>query len=293
MDNDFLDIDFGDYLKIDALSKTSITAARRSLAHYHAMRTDGIPETEAMAKGTAAHAALLEPERFSTDYVVIPESLADGIVDAKGNAYKNVKATAEYKRRLADFTAKHPTAIFVDEQSRADFAGMRDAINGHGMASELVGRLIVREGSLLWSCPTTGAACKARFDGVSEMDGQVVGWDYKVSSRPIDVRAWTRQALALGYHIGAAHYCDGFSRVTGERLDRFIFLVQESTRPYGIRIFEFDRATFLLGVRQRLDLIRAIQSAEKDGWWPGYSENVELISAPDWAFEEDLEATDD
>ena len=293
MDNDFLAIDFGDYLKIDALSKTSITAARRSLAHYRAMRTDGIPETEAMAKGTAAHAALLEPERFEADYVVIPESLADGIFDAKGNPYKAVKATAEYKRRLADFTAKHPTAIFVDEQCRADFAGMRGAINGHGMASELVGRLIVREGSLLWSCPTTGAACKARFDGVSEMDGQVVGWDYKVSSRPIDVRAWTRQALALGYHIGAAHYCDGFSRVNGERLDRFIFLVQESTRPYGIRIFEFDRATFLLGVRQRLDLIRAIQSAEKDGWWPGYSENVELISAPDWAFEEDLEATDD
>lgn len=288
--NDFVDIPFEDYLAIDAMSKTTMWAANRSLKYYKHIRQNGIEETDAMRRGTAGHAALLEPEKFEKDYLVQPD-FTEGLLtkDGKPTTSKN---SAEYKARVAEWTLANPTALPISHDFKKDLDGMRAEISLHGFVSELVGNTVVREGSLMWTCPRTEAGCKCRFDGVSEIDGTVIGWDYKVVGDAATPESWVNKSIGFGYHVGAAHYMDGFVRATGETLDRFVFVVQESKAPYDIVVYEYDRPTLILGITTRLRLIREIQKAEAARNFPGYPEDVQIVTAPDWAFAAEERKTD-
>jgi exodeoxyribonuclease VIII len=283
--NDFVQIPFDEYLAINAMSKTAMWAANRSLRYYKHVRENGIEETDAMRRGTAGHAALLEPEKFASTYAVMPD-FTEGLTtkDGKPTTSKN---SSEYRKRVANWTIENPGVIPIEHDFMADLRGMRSMLDLHGFVSELVGRLVVREGSLAWTCPRTSAPCKCRFDGVSEIDGAVVGWDYKVVTEAATPEAWVKKSIGFGYHVGAAHYMDGFARATGEVLDRFVFVVQESNPPYDIVVYEYDRPTIMLGIQTRLRLIRAIMAAEEAGEFPGYPEDVRIVSAPEWAFSDE------
>ena len=287
---DFEDIPFEDYLQIDAMSKTAIWQAETSLLAYKHVRDNGIKETEPMRRGTAGHAALLEPERFGEVYMVQPD-FTEGLTtkDGKPTTSKN---SSEYRKRVADWQIEHPTALPISHDFKADLDGMRERINGHGLASELVDRLLVREGSLQWECPTTGNPCKCRYDAVSTVGDDVIGWDYKVVGEHLRPSKWAQKAIGYGYHVGDAHYRDGFNRVTGEVLDAFLFVVQESKPPYDIAVYEFDRETVVLGIRTRLRLMRAIADADRQNVYPGLPEDIQVIEAPEWAFSREDAAID-
>jgi hypothetical protein len=63
----------------------------------------------------------------------------------------------------------------------------------------------------------------------------------------------------------------------------FVFIVQEKTAPYLVTVCELDAEAIRIGRelnRQAIDLYAMCQS---DGVWPGYTDEVALVSLPTWA----------
>jgi hypothetical protein len=61
-----------------AVNYSTLKAMGRSPAHYRAALHRGHAESPAMRKGTAVHCAILEPYRFSVEYVTYPGKVRRG-----------------------------------------------------------------------------------------------------------------------------------------------------------------------------------------------------------------------
>ena len=247
-------------------SKGALDRVSQSPAHYLAW-VNGADEEEpssALAFGTAFHAAMLEPERWETQFVVQP--------DFGDCRFKDAKANRDAWRK------EHEGAIIIEPAEMAAIRGMREAIHRHPLASEML-----RDGSpeltLKWTDEETGLVCKARADFHLPRVGLCV--DIKTTEDASE-GAFRRTVQRWGYHRQAAFYSDGF-RACGAPLRAFAFLVIERRPPYAIGLYSLDLASEGNGrgtIRRDLDTLA--DCIERDDW-PGYDESIRTIALPDWA----------
>ncbi len=176
--------------------------------------------------------------------------------------------------------------------------GMADALK----ASELVTQDGVRfsiadlftdgtpEQSLFWHDADTGAHCRARLDWLpAPVEGRrMVIVDYK-SARSADPREFGRAVDSYGYHVQQAFYLDAV-RACGVHPDpAFVFVVQEKEPPYLVTVNQLDSDAAFLG-RMLADRARRLfVDCLESGVWPGYSNQVNTIALPPWAFTREQE----
>lgn len=277
------DVSFDEYLSWEAVSNSSLNAAKRSMLHYKYRSI--VEETPAMRLGTLCHAGKFEPLMIAQRYVVMPR-FEDQVRKPDGTLYDSPKATKAYKELVVDFRTANADKIIVEQSEYDAMLGVVKALSNHEQASEYlsVRRQTKVEVAIVWNDEETGLPCKGRAD-VIQYDIQMIG-DLKTTA---DASRFEKVIYDRSYHRQGAFYVDGFESVTGE-LFGFAIGCVEASQPFGVRAAPLSDAALEVGRDEYRTLLRQIAECQKLKSWPGY-ESPDEWELPAWATraDEDVE----
>ena len=267
------DISFADYLSWPLMSNSQLGLMAESPAHWkHAHDTGTVEETAAMAFGSAAHTALLEPTRYLTKYVTGP--------DVK----LNTKAGKEEWAKAVDAFPNRTVLRFADGM-------MAERLRDSAHANPRIHKLLCGKGrnelSMVWDDAETGVRCKGRMDRFTSVDGYAAVTDLKLMSEG-SPRKFSRSLAGYGYHRQAAMYLDGLQsldKAAGRDplQRRYIFVVGEKQPPYPFGLYELDEESLRSGRILYQGLLRRYVRCRDKDYWPGYTDGqIESISIPPW-----------
>jgi hypothetical protein len=173
--------------------------------------------------------------------------------------------------------------LLVSEFS--EIADMARAIEHHPVAGPLFRPdRGTAEQSLFWQDPDYGIWRRARLDWIlnpRNIGGRFVIADYKTTTdaSPAAIR---KTVANLNYHMQAAWYIDAVEQFY-DLGPAFLFVFQEKTAPYLITIAELDDDAIRAGRARNRDACEIWRDCTQAGVWPGYTDDIELITLPPWA----------
>lgn len=253
------------------ISNTGLGDILQSPYHYWSRHIDPNrperPPTLAQDDGNIAHCAILEPDEFTHRYVVGPD------------LRRNTTAWRQFCEVHNDKTVIKP-----EQYTRA--MRQRDAV----WAIPEVAKALSRghpEVSAYAEDPETGVLCRVRPDFVHEYNDD--------SDILVDVKTYTtaqptefqRQVARMSYHRQDAYYTDIYKAASGRKVINFIFVSVEMGWPHAASACVLDDEGKLSGLIQYQRALRIYRDCLANDCWPGYSDNIQLISLPDWAKEND------
>ena len=254
------------YHALDAVGKSDLDMIAKSPLHWkQAVRE----ETPAMRIGSAVHCAVLEPERFATDYAVAPDG------DKRSKAGKEA---------FAEFEAAHAGKPIISMADWALCEEIQHAVRMHPGAAALL-QAGQPEVSALWNDAEFNVGCRARYDWLTP-DGLLIDLKTTQDASPA---GFAKSCATFRYHVQAAWYLDAYQKAAGDLPLGFIFIAVEKTPPYAVALYELDAEAVDLGrALARRDLAR-YANAREFGVWPGYSEAIQPLSLPKWATYAEIE----
>lgn len=176
-------------------------------------------EKAAFDIGSATHLLVLEPEQFKARVQVVIGHTKKG-----DPSYDYTTADAKEQREAAREAGKIP--LLMDEYD--DVQAMREAVFSDPIA-KLAFSGGAAEQSMFWRDPEFGFWCKTRPDYLPAHRRYLVDLKTSTTANP---EAFAKAAVNFGYHQQAAWYLDGVEAVTGERPERFAFIVVSKKPPY-------------------------------------------------------------
>jgi hypothetical protein len=260
------DLPASDYHKIEAFSASTAKICLRSAAHFAASKETVREPSDAMKMGTAVHTAILEPHLFDSEIAIMP---------------KFDKRTKIGKEGAEQFEVDNIGKTVIDFYQGEKVKAMAEAVRGHEFFKTYV-KDGMSEATMLWG--QYGVQCKARVDYLA---GGTI-FDVK-TCQDASPAGFAKQVASFGYHMQAAHYAMGFKRVSGEKLDRFVFIAVESAYPHMVGIYTLGLESLKAG---QIDLEKAAKvyaHAINEKPEPTYSNRVVEINIPQWAMPEPFE----
>jgi len=233
-------------------------------ATFDYLRHHGQPHKDVFDFGHAAHAAVLG---IGAEIVTVDAT------DWRTKAAKEAKeaAYAEGKVPLLAEDVAH-----VDE--------MAAAILSHPIAAALLNpENGMPERALFRQDEQEGVWLRSMLDWLPDSgDGRMIVPDYKtaVSASPDE---FAKSAAKFHYHMQDAFYRDMVVALGLADDVAFVFVVQEKTAPYLVTVVELDSEAVRIGRELNREAIDLYAQCQSSGLWPGYSEDVALISLPAWA----------
>ena len=226
--------------------------------------------------GTAGHLMVLEPHLFDQRVEVIRG------VTAKGEVKEDyTTADARAKRDAAYAAGKVPLLPAEVEMVTAMRAALwADPVARHAFEGGTAER------AMFWRDSEFSVWCRTRPDYLPPHRRYLVDYKTSVSADP---REFGRRMLDYGYHQQAAWYLDGVQAVTGERPERFAFVVQEKTPPYLVSVCWVDADAIEIGRELNRFAIGIFAHCLRSGEWPGYRESPTAgpsgftVALPGWA----------
>jgi exodeoxyribonuclease VIII len=262
-------MDNADYHAHPAISKSHLDLIARSPLHYWARYIDPkrvIPEpTPAMRLGSALHTHVLELHKWDREYVIAP----DGI-DRRSKAGKEAWAAFE-----AESAGK--TVLSRDEADHVMHMGR--AIHSHPAAAMLLNLPGEAETTHIWTDAATGLSCKCRPDWLTKDGSIVVDLKTTEDASPAGFRKSIGQ---WRYGVQAAWYLHSLEQATGIRPAQFIFIAVEKKAPYAVACYAADEEMIQLGMETAMRDLQRIAECRTAERWPGYSDQIEMISLPAW-----------
>lgn len=260
-------IAFDVYAKSEGINSSGLKEILRSPAHYYEYRYNRVQEKEsdALLFGKLFHYAVLEPELFHKNYVVMPKH------DMRSKAGKELME--EWEKTYVKLEA-----IIVPEKFKDKLLQMVDKLLNHSKARKLLEKGH-RETTLFWNDIETGELCKARPDFISEK-GHII--DLKTSKDAREAK-FSRDMWEYQYHIQAAHYCSGGRHTQTFDPNVFIFLVIEKEPPFEIGIYPAGTSVLGVGDQWRSKAMEIYSKCRKLNQWPGYNASFRTIELPRWA----------
>lgn len=252
------------YHSYEGVSKSGLDLINTSPAHYaHAERKE---PTRFMVIGTAIHTALLEPERFADEYLLLR-----GITDRRKSEYKEAIKT-------------RPEELVLTGKEADLVAGMQEAVYANPYAREhLEDDSYLREVSAFVECPETGVLLRARYD-LLDIDGARAA-DVK-KTQDISYQAFQRSVGRYRYHVQDAFYSRVFELITGRPLEAFRFICVEESSPHASKLYQLDDEAKQVGLSVTKRNIATFAECSKSNVWPYPDGSEELMSLPLWAIDE-------
>lgn len=246
------------YHASEGISSTGLKLMLRSPAHYR-FQAKREP-SRAMHLGTAIHTALLEPDRFRDEYVMLSE-----VTDRRSSAYKEA--------------IKHHSPEVVLTGSEADkVAGMQESAYANLVVRELLSRKGHRELSLFTVDPQTGVKVRVRYDLLAGLEA--VDVKSTQDARPAE---FSKSILNYSYHMQAALYLDAWEWENGRELEAFRFVAIETDMPHAAMVYRIDGTALMEGRRMYRAALDAYFACEEEGYWDAYLCGTdEVIGLPEW-----------
>lgn len=229
-------------------------------------------DTEALRIGRAVHTLVLEGElEFASRFGLLPEGM-----DLKGNAGKAIKAEIEAAGkimiRFADLQRIKAMAVAITSHPRAKFVFTEGAA----------------EKTLAWQDEVTGVWLRARPDWLPRSPLHIP--DLK-SAADASRLAFEKAVWDYGYHMKAAHVCDGIRALGLGDPKAAYFVVQEKKAPFLAAVYALNGEALEWGSVQNRASINTFARCLERNHWPGYAERVQEINLPIFA-QNQLKAAD-
>lgn len=246
-----------DYHAYAGISKSGLDLIARSPAHY-AYRTKSEP-TRAMVIGSATHAAILEPEVFAKQYMLLRD-----VTDRRSSVYKQA--------------AEQFGADNVLTGSEADSViGMQQAVQLNAALQEMLQAAGMCEVAVFATDPVTGVLVKCKFD---KLLNDLRSVDLKTTQ---DLRDFAKSVANYRYHVQQAYYSDVFAWATGLQLESFDFAAIEKEAPNASRLFRLDTPAVEYGRKLYREALNTYAECLNNNDWPMPAGDVEYIGLPAWA----------
>ena len=255
------------YHTSDGVSNSGLKLILRSPAHFK--NRPKYTGTRPMEIGSAIHCAVLEPDRYKADYVVVD------CQDRTKPAYKEACKTTPKDRVLTTAEAEN-------------VSGMQRAVFANDAALSILESCPGREVSVFARDPETGLLVKCRFD-ISPHNG--VAGDLK-KCQDVRPREFSNSIQSYGYHMQVAFYSDVYFWATGERIISMPIIAVEEQRPHACVVYEIGQDSIDIGRAMYRKALNIYKESLDNGKWPAYSSCVEPIEITSWAvsqFEDSLE----
>jgi exodeoxyribonuclease VIII len=223
-----------------------------------------------MEIGTAIHTAILEPDRFSTEYVLLKD-----VKDRRKSEYKEAVKI-------------HGTERVLVASEADNVAGMQESVYANPLAKASLETSGFRELSAFVEDPMTGIIMRCRFDLLTA-DGHALDLKKTQDSRPEE---FAKSVYNYRYHVQDAMYSHIYELITGKPLASFEFLAVEEKAPHAVGLFELDAEAKQIGLMEYRRNMQEYAECEEKSDWPAYTEEKQVISLPGWAivkYEEELE----
>lgn len=121
-------------------------------------------------------------------------------------------------------------------------------------------------------------------------NGRRVIIDYKTTT-DASRSAFMNSSARYGYFMSAAWYIDAVRSQFGGDV-AFVMIAQEKDPPYVTAAYELTESFRRIGEWRNERAVEIYQSCMATGVWPGYSDDIELLSAPRWLENEHEEQLD-
>ncbi len=180
------------------------------------------------------------------------------------------------------------------DQARADgYTPLlrKDAVRVHAMAGALVCHPLATallsngkpEQSIFWADEQTGVELRARLDWLPDArEGKrMIVPDYKTADSAHE-DAFARSAATYRYDLQIAFYTAAIRAAGLDEDPAFVFIVQEKEPPYLVNVCELDATAEGIGNRLMRQAIDIYQDCNTKDSWPGYADEVTLVSLPRW-----------
>lgn len=247
------------------ISKSGLDLIARSPAHY-AYRSPSEP-TRAMVIGSATHAAILEPEVFAKQYMLLKD-----VTDRRSSAYKQA---------VEQFGADN---VLTGDEADA-VAGMQAALQLNPSAKQRLDAPGWCEVACFATDPITGVLVKCKFDKLLKDLRSV---DLKTTQ---DLRDFAKSVANYRYHVQQAFYSDVFEWSTGKQLKGFEFLAVEKDAPNASRILLLDTPSVEYGRKLYREALDVYAECLRNDNWPMPPGDAEYVTLPYWAADPDLQET--
>lgn len=262
-------VENADYHRHSAVSKSHLDLVARSPLHYWARYVDPNrvePEpTPAMLMGTAVHTHVLELDQWDQRYVAAPEAID--------------RRTKAGKEAWAAFEAEAAGRSVISRADADLVMAIGRAVHGHPAAAALLSWDGQAETTHMWTDAATGLECKCRPDWLLN-DGLIVV-DLK-TTEDASPAGFRKSISSWRYHVQTAWYLHGLEQATGKRPDQFVFICVEKKPPHAVAVYAADAEMVEAGMAQAMRDLQVLADCKAAGSWPGYSDQVELISLPPW-----------
>lgn len=272
----YTDIANADYHGGAGINKGLLDVVARSPLHAKALldqaNDNGREPTPAMLLGTAFHTLLLEPHKFTDEYVEVVK------VDRR---------TKAGKEDWAAFQQEHAGKALLDTDQMEQLLAMSHAVRQHPAASALLtGCAGVAEASVYWTDPITGELCRCRPDWWRR-DGVVVDVKTTEDASP---EGFAKSLATYRYHVQAPWYLGGMTAAHDaghfpegwERPKAFVFLAVEKRAPYAVACYVLDAESLEIGQQQMRADLDTLAECRRTGVWPGYGDTLQVLGVPQW-----------
>lgn len=286
-------LSFGEYAQIKANNWHLLSPYDKSAKHGHHEILHPRDASDTQVFGEAFHAAMLEPERFASEYVTRPKILADD----GSTLHPNSKA---YKDKKAEWEFNHSDKVHLTADEMADLRMMQEQVKLNPVASAIMAGKGRNELSIVWKDKDTGALMKGRVDRLCRVKigiidptstqpnaDAIVLADFK-TTRCIEPRLFNKERAKYCYHAQLALYADGVLSMQSADIVPLIIAVENSA-PFDVVVYRPDDDAIENGRKRYKRLLRTHLACAKKKEWPGVSKQVVPLSIDAWEKEPSLE----
>lgn len=258
-----------EYRALPGVSISQLKELKRSPKHYR-YRLAHQKVTAPMTLGTAAHTAVLEPERFSREYAVWGERTKTGNLRPRNG--KDWDA----------FAAQHTQRTIITADEYKDVLAIQEAVRGDAVAMRYL-ETGDPEVSMQWL--HDGQARKGRLDWLTNVSEEPVLVGLK-TARDCRHFVFGSAAAKLGYHLQWAYYFDGFTSIKADgAVPRVVEIVVESDAPHAVAVYEIPFDIMEQGREEYQDLLVQLAECETKNEWPGPITEEQILTLPSWVYQ--------
>lgn len=255
-------IPFDVYAAWPQMNYSKLKNMLRSPLSYRWHADNPMVPTPAMQLGTAAHRAVLEPERTG-----------DFAVWTGGRRYG-----AEWDA----FKIQHTGQQILTEEERDYVAGMCAAVHKNATARRFL-KMGESELCAVWTDPAAQRPFKARLDRFDPEGNLLIDLKSTRDSRPFRFGA---DAYRLGYHIQFSLYSDGIYYLTGN-LPKVVVIAVENKPPHETVVYHVPSDILQQGKEDCSRLLLRLAECERTNTWPPDIEGEAELSLPSYAYQSD------